>query len=112
MDVASNRTSNTQTPHEGTPAQDLTQTFGIAALAVRATGRALLGCSVEMQLFPRNPLPAPHRATGLQMITGNYRLTTAHYRQISGIHLALTINVYHYRQFTDKAALFATDYRR
>ena len=40
-----------------------------------------------MQLFPQNPLPAPHRPTGLQIITGNYRLTTAHYRQITDIHM-------------------------
>ena len=67
----------------------------------------------EMQLFPQNPLPAPHRPTGLQIITGNYRLTTAHYRQITGIYMTFTIkDIYRYRRFTDNARLFTADYHR
>ena len=63
--------------------------------------------------FPQNPLPAPHRTTGLQIITGNYRLTTTHYRQITGIYMAFTIkDVYRYRRFTDKVGLFTTHYHR
>ena len=55
-------------------------------------GHEGLGSPLEMQLFAQTPLPAPHRTTRLQIITGNYRLTTAHYRQITGIHMTFTIN--------------------
>ena len=67
-----------------------------------------------MQLSLQNPLPGPHHTTtGLQIIIDNYRLTTAHYRQITGIYMVFTIkDVYRYRQFTDKAGLFTADYRR
>ena len=65
-----------------------------------------LSFGLEMQLFPQNPLPAPHRTTGLQIITGNYRLTTARYRQITGIYMVFTINVYRYRRFTNKVGVF------
>ena len=66
---------------------------------------------LEMQLFPQNPLPALHRTTELQIITGNYRLTTAHYRQITGIFMVFTIrDVYRYRRFTDQAGLFTADF--
>ena len=68
---------------------------------------------LEMQLFPQTPLPAPHRTTGLQIITGDYRLTMTHCRQITGIYLAFTIkDVYRYWRFPDKAGLFTVDYRR
>ena len=71
------------------------------------------GSPVEMQLFPKNPLPAPHRTTSLQIITGHYRLTIAHYRQITSICTAFTIrDVYRYRQFTGKIGLFTANYRR
>ena len=66
-----------------------------------------------MQLFPQNPLPAPHHITELQIITGNYRLTAAHYSQIADIYMTFSIkDVYHYRRFTDKAGLFTAYYRR
>ena len=69
--------------------------------------------TLEMQLFLQNALPAPHHTTGLQIITANYRLATAHYQQITGIYMVFTIkDVYRYRQFTDKAGLFTADYRR
>ena len=68
---------------------------------------------LQMQLFPQNPLPAPHRTTRSQMIAGDYRLTADHYRQINVIYMALTIkDVYYYRRFTDKAVLFTADYGR
>ena len=58
---------------------------------------------------------APHRTTGLQIITGNYWLTTAHCREITGLYMTLydlAINdVYRYQRFTDKAGLFTADYR-
>ena len=69
--------------------------------------------SVEIQLFHQNPLPASHHTTGLQIITGNYQLTTAHYHQITSIYVAFTIkNAYCYWRFTDKAGLFTADYGR
>ena len=52
---------------------------------------------------------APH--TGLRIITGNCRHTTAHYRQITPIYVAFDIKaVYRYWRFTDKAGLFTTYY--
>ena len=60
--------------------------------------------------FPQSPLPAPHCTSRLQIITGNYRVTMAHYRQITSIHLAFTVyDAYRYRRFTDKAGLFTAD---
>ena len=57
--------------------------------------------------------PIPHRTTRMQIITGDYRLTSAHYRHITGIYMAFTIkNVYCYRRFTDNVSLFTADYRR
>ena len=54
-----------------------------------------------------------HRTTRSQRIAGNYRLTMAHYRQITGIYMAFTMKVvYRYRLFTDKASLFTAYYRR
>ena len=68
---------------------------------------------LDMQLFPENPLSAPHRTTTLQIIIGSYRHTIAHYRQITGIYMAFNIkHVYRYRRFPDKVGLFTTDYRR
>ena len=76
-------------------------------------GKSEARYTVEIQLFPQNPLPAPHGTTRLQIFTGSYWLTTAHYRQITGIYMAFNIkDAYGYRQFTDKAGLFTTDYRR
>ena len=76
----------------------------------RVSSEAIVGtsfkhrcCRIEMQPFPQNPLPAPHRTTRSQIITGNYLLTTSHYWQITGIYMAFNIqDVYCYRQFTDK----------
>ena len=62
--------------------------------------------------IPRNPITgsAPR---SMQIITGNYRLTSAYYRHIAGIYMVFTIkNVYCYRRLTDKVGLFTADYRR
>ena len=61
--------------------------------------------------FFQNSLPAPHRTTRLQIITGKYSQT--HYQQITGIHTAFTTkDAYRYRRFTDSVGLFTTDYDR
>ena len=74
-------------------------------------GRA--ACPLEMQLFPKNPLPVPHRTTSLQIITSNYRQTMAHYRQIPGMYMGFTIKEFRrYWRFTDKPGLFIAYYRR
>ena len=56
--------------------------------------------------------PKPITGTALQRhIPNNYRLTTAHYRQITGTYMAFNIkDVYRYRRFADKVGIFATDY--
>ena len=51
-----------------------------------ASGALSESLRLKMQLVLQNPLPALHRTTGLEISTGNYRLTTAHYRQITGIY--------------------------
>ena len=74
-------------------------------------GRA--ACPLEMQLFPKNPLPVPHRTTSLQIITSNYRQTMAHYRQIPGMYMGFTIKEFRRSwRFTDKPGLFIAYYRR
>ena len=68
---------------------------------------------LEVQLFPKIPLPAPHRTTRTQNITGNYRPTSALYRHITGIYMAFTLkNDYCYQRFTDMIGLFTADYRQ
>ena len=63
--------------------------------------------------FSQIPLSAPHRTTGLQIITSNYRLTMTNCWQITSIYMVFTIkDIYRYRRFTDKAGLFTADYRR
>ena len=80
---------------------------------LRKPRNTLVTYILEMQIFLQNPLPAPHRITGLQIITGNYRLTTAHHLQFPAfMWLSLFNDVYCYRRFTDKAGLFTAEYRR
>ena len=76
-----------------------------------------LGCTfhdlvIRDATIPPKPITAtaPHRRIAN---TGNYRLTTAHCRHITGIYMAFFIwDVYRYRRFIDLAGLFTTDYRR
>ena len=56
-----------------------------------------------MQLLPQDPLPAPHRTTGLQITTGNYRLTPV----MTGKLPASTIlHGFHYKQCLPLPAIY------
>ena len=63
---------------------------------------------IEMPLLPKKPLPSLHRTTKLRITAVSYRLTTAHYWQITGMYVYdfHYKNVNSYQRFTDKAGLF------